>query len=181
MDMKKNHHVKGAIFRCALSLSLSHSLSLSEREQRKIMSASSLIIIKDKLILYLSLSGQTQQQFSDAGLMQPVWAPDISIPLLKKAYLYLIPTAASLKKRNGHYVSRWARKCNLSSTLAISGLVLEEICKHCTIRLWADWLHRSTLAAVMLLRRQYNQSGSHFPSIPFYWRICLVNVTGKPV
>lgn len=66
------------------------------------MSASSLIIIKDKLILYLSLSGHTQQQFSDAGLM---WAPDISIPLLKKAYLYLIPTAASLKKRNGHYVS----------------------------------------------------------------------------
>lgn len=99
MDMKKNHHVKGAIFRCALSLSLSHSLSLSEREQRKIMSASSLIIIKDKLILYLSLSGHTQQQFSDAGLMQPVWAPDISIPLLKKSIFIFDPNSSIFEKK----------------------------------------------------------------------------------
>lgn len=84
-------------------------------------------------------------------------------------YMLCFHPHSRMEKKNGRCVSHWAFKFNLLSTFAIPGLLLENGKRVCTVasaQRGVDWLHRSTLAALTLLRRQDDQPGSHFPSIP---------------
>lgn len=96
--------------------------------------------------------------------------------------VYLQQTISTLVEMQKSW--KWSKswflcdRCDpFSRPLPFSVWFSETLSRPCTVLLSSDLSLCSTHTAVMLLRRQCNQSGGHLPSIPFHPEICLVNVT----